>query len=190
MGARSGDTICNKTKQRRFEDVSSKRIRHSNTQCNNNQRVLGIVPRLNRVIPCVERLKERANNAGQQDKCDGYSRRAGSHRFEYSVSVSQRRRQNDVDINRRVFMVRAKWRERRHFEPATFSVDGQPRPSRRLIRIHLQIRKLRRGRVTMPNKRVRRDFTLSMAERLAVIFRGTVFLLPGTCRRRCASRPP
>ena len=69
-------TVCNKTKQQRFEDVSSKRIRHSNTQCKNNQRVLGIVPRLNRVIPCVERLKERANNARQQDKCDGYSRRA------------------------------------------------------------------------------------------------------------------
>jgi hypothetical protein len=86
LGARSGDTVCNKTKQRGFEDVSGKRIRHSNTQCKNNQRVLGIAPRLNRVIPCVEGLKERANNAGQQDQCDGYSRRAGSHGCEYSVS--------------------------------------------------------------------------------------------------------
>jgi hypothetical protein len=81
------------------------------------------------VIPCVERLKERANNARQQDKCDGYSRRAGSHGFEYSVSGSQGKRQNNVDINRRVFMVRAKWRERRHFEPATFSVTGSRAPA-------------------------------------------------------------
>ena len=96
LGARSGDTVCNKTKQRRFEDVSSKRIRHSNTQCKNNQRVLGIVPGLNRVIPCVECLKERANNTGQQDKCDGYSRRVGSHEFEYSASGLQGKRQGSL----------------------------------------------------------------------------------------------
>jgi hypothetical protein len=68
LGGRSGDTICNKTKQPGFEDISSKRIRHSDRQCKNNQRVLAIVTRLNRAIPCVERLKEWANNACQKNQ--------------------------------------------------------------------------------------------------------------------------
>jgi hypothetical protein len=49
-------TLCNKAKQRGFEDEARKRIRHSHAQCKNNQGVLGIVPGLNRVIPVVKQL--------------------------------------------------------------------------------------------------------------------------------------
>lgn len=86
------------------------------------------------MIPCVERLKERANNAGQQDKCDGYSRRAGSHGFEYSVSGSHGKRQNEMDINRRGFMV-----SEIGGSDGTHLRDGQACPSRRLVRMPLQI---------------------------------------------------
>ena len=66
-----------------------KRIRRSNAQGKNKQSVLGIVPRLNRVIPAVEHLNERANQAGDQDDCDDYSRWPRSHGLEYSAAVSQ-----------------------------------------------------------------------------------------------------
>jgi hypothetical protein len=105
LGTRSEDTVCNKTKQRGFEDVASERIRHSHAQCKNNERILGIVPRVGCLIPCVDRFKQRANNADQQNKCDRYSRRAGSHGLEYSVSATEEKPQNQLDITRRVFLV-------------------------------------------------------------------------------------
>jgi hypothetical protein len=75
---------CKETKQRGFEDEARKGIRHSNAQSKNNQSVLAIIPGLDRMIPGVERLKERANKAGQQNERNRYSGRAGSHGFEYS----------------------------------------------------------------------------------------------------------
>jgi len=61
LGAGSEYTLCNKTKQRGFKEEARKRIRHSYTQCKNNQGVFGIVPGLNRVIPGVEQLDQRAH---------------------------------------------------------------------------------------------------------------------------------
>ena len=49
-------TLCNKTKQRGFEDEARKRIRHADAQRKNDQRVFAIVPGLYRVIPVVEHL--------------------------------------------------------------------------------------------------------------------------------------
>jgi hypothetical protein len=58
------DLLYNKTKQRVFDVEARKRICHSHAQCKHNQTVFDIVPGLNRVIPVVERLDERANKAG------------------------------------------------------------------------------------------------------------------------------
>jgi hypothetical protein len=85
LGAGSGPTLCNKTEQRGFGDEARKRIRHSNAQCKNNQPILGIISGLNRVIPGVERLNERTNEAGEQSKRSSYSERPRSHGFEYSA---------------------------------------------------------------------------------------------------------
>ena len=89
LRAGSGYTLCNKTKQRGFEDEARKRIRHSHTQCKNNQSVLGIVPGLNRVIPVVEHLDDRAHQTGDQDNCSDYSRRPRSHGRKYTVAPSE-----------------------------------------------------------------------------------------------------
>src|SRR5260370_39539254 len=50
------NTLCSKTKQRRFEHEARKRIRDSQAQCKHNQSVFGIVTGLDRVIPVVEQL--------------------------------------------------------------------------------------------------------------------------------------
>jgi hypothetical protein len=89
LGAGSEYTLRNKTKQLGFEDEASKRIRHSHAQCENNQSVFGIVPRLNRVIPVIERLNERTNKAGQQNKRNCYSRRPRSHEGNYTAESSE-----------------------------------------------------------------------------------------------------
>jgi hypothetical protein len=44
---------------------------------------------LNRVVPVVEQLDQRAHKTGHQDNCGDYSRRPRSHGFEYSASDSQ-----------------------------------------------------------------------------------------------------
>jgi hypothetical protein len=82
------DTLRNETKERGFEDKSRKRIRHSDAQCKNNQSILGIVPGLNRVIPVVEHLIERTNEADQQGKRNSYSRHPRSHRHEYTPTAA------------------------------------------------------------------------------------------------------
>ena len=89
MRAASQYTLGKKTKRRGFEDETRERIRHSHAQCKNNQRVFGIVPRLNRVIPVVERLNERTNKARQQSKRNCYSRRPRSHELQYSAADSE-----------------------------------------------------------------------------------------------------
>ena len=82
-GARSEQTICNKTKRRGFEEEARQRIRHSHTQCKKNQSVFGIVPGLNCVIPVVENLDEGAYKASEQHKRDSYKGRPRSHRTNY-----------------------------------------------------------------------------------------------------------
>ncbi len=78
-------TLCNKTKQRGFEDEMRKRMRHSHAQCNHNQRIFRIISGLNCVIPSVECFKERTQKASQQNKSSSY---AGPrlHGFEYSAA--------------------------------------------------------------------------------------------------------
>jgi hypothetical protein len=62
------DGSCNKTEQHRLENKASKRIHHADTQGNNNQRVLGVVSSLDRVIPAVEHFNDRADKAGNENQ--------------------------------------------------------------------------------------------------------------------------
>ena len=73
MGRGSEDTLRDESKQRGFDDEPCKRIRHSDTQRENYQRVFRIVPGLHRVIPGVDRLEERTNKAGHQNKRGSYA---------------------------------------------------------------------------------------------------------------------
>ena len=73
MGRGSEDTIRDKAKQRGFHDEPRKRIRHSDAQRENYQRVFSIVSGLHRVIPGVDRLEERTNKAGHQNKRGSYA---------------------------------------------------------------------------------------------------------------------
>jgi len=94
LGAGGDDTLCNKTKQPALESEGRKRIRDPHAQGKNNQSALGFVPSLNRVIPGVERLKERTNKAEQQNNHSRYLRRQGPHGFEYSAAADQGGKQN------------------------------------------------------------------------------------------------
>lgn len=80
---RSEYNLRNKIKQRGFEDEARKRIRHSDAQCKNDQRVLGIVPGLNRVIPVVEHLNEWTNKADRQNNRHNGALESESHPTEY-----------------------------------------------------------------------------------------------------------
>ena len=73
MGTGSEDTLRDKSKQRGFDDKPRKRIRHSDAQRENYERVLSIVSGLLRVIPGVDRLEERTNKAGHQNKRGSYA---------------------------------------------------------------------------------------------------------------------
>jgi hypothetical protein len=84
----SKDTLCNK-KRRGLKDESRERVRHSHTQCQNDQSEFGIIPGLNRRIPAIEHLQNRTNKARQQSNCNRYSRRPRAHAFEYSAARPQ-----------------------------------------------------------------------------------------------------
>ncbi len=74
MGRGSENTLRDESKQRGFDDEPRKRIRHSDAQRENYQRVFSIVPGLHRVIPGVDRFEEWTNKAGHQNKRGSYAR--------------------------------------------------------------------------------------------------------------------
>jgi len=111
QGVGSEYSLCNKTKQRGFDDEARKRIRHSHAQCKNNQTVFRIVSRLNRVIPVVEHLNKRTNKTRQQNNRDHYSRHPRPHGHEYIPTADLRR---DTQVFSGSAMIR--WACARHNE--------------------------------------------------------------------------
>ena len=64
--------LRNYAERNRFENEARKQMRHTHTQCNNNQGILGIVSGLHRVVPAVEYFNEGANQADEQNQRDDH----------------------------------------------------------------------------------------------------------------------
>jgi hypothetical protein len=70
-----------------FKDESCERIRYAYAQRKNDQSVLGIVPGLQRVIPAVEQLDERADKAGDQNERNKCPSGPRSHAEKYTAQA-------------------------------------------------------------------------------------------------------
>jgi len=72
VGVQIGNDIRSGFKQTESRNDPRKRIRHADTQCENDQSILDIISRLNSVIPVVEHLHEGTNKTSKQNHCSSY----------------------------------------------------------------------------------------------------------------------
>lgn len=72
MGAQIGNKHYSGPKQRKSKDESRKRVAHYNAESKHHESVLGIISRLDRVIPMVKHFNQWANEARDQDNRSDY----------------------------------------------------------------------------------------------------------------------
>jgi len=78
-----GGNPCETGSYRGFAEEAREGTRRAYAQRENNQSVLGIVARLDRVVPVIEHLKKRTHQADRQNKDRNRAGKLGSHRAEY-----------------------------------------------------------------------------------------------------------